>query len=65
MIMEPNRTRLCENCTHYLQWVEYGNVLGDCTNTEAFEFIRSLDGVEDPAASGCTYFVEIRRRIYD
>lgn len=48
--------RRCEDCAHIKEWIEYGNVLGDCHNEKAWEFIGSLDGVEDPAAAGCPHY---------
>lgn len=53
---DEDKERVCEECEHFASWEEYGNVIGDCHNEKAFDFIGSLDGVEDPAQAGCPYF---------
>lgn len=55
--MDEDEAQRCVNCEHFMQWDEYGNILGDCVNKEAFGFIGSLDGVQDPGECGCLYYV--------
>lgn len=48
----------CEQCKHFVWWMEYGTPLGDCglDTQEVTDFVGSLDGVQDPAEAGCPKF---------
>lgn len=51
--------RKCEDCKHFDWWMEYGNMLGDCNNSSAYDFINQLvaDCYDaDPAHAGCPYY---------
>ena len=51
-----DKQKCCEECQHFITWEEYGNVLNDCENLAASDFIDMLDGVQDAAEAGCPYF---------
>lgn len=51
--------KTCSDCKHAIHWEEYGNLLTDCGNRDAFGFIGTLDGVEDPAQAGCPHFNQV------
>lgn len=52
-------TRSCENCIHFSEWREYGQIFTDCTNLDSP--MQWQDDVNPAIAEECSLYQEVTR----
>ena len=52
-------TRSCENCEHFSEWSEYGQIFHDCLNLDSP--MQWQDDVDPSIAEECSLYKEVTR----